>query len=100
MSVSVTTRSYAEAQRLRRKLIEVHGIDGWRVTSTPNDELDRLLPVQLTLVPDLDEPARALGVSDDTEDEAASTRYFLQRASSGFTKPVPYSYPTLGGDAA
>lgn len=43
-------RTYGDAQRFRRVLIEAHGIDSWRVTATPNAELDRLLPVQLELV--------------------------------------------------
>lgn len=87
--------AYALAQRKRRKLIE-GGVEPWRVTSTPNAELDRLLPVQLTLVPDV-EPVVEDPRWAETPDEAESTRYFRERMRVGEGVVIPLRSVGLGG---
>lgn len=113
MSVSVKGRPGArwrESQRKRRHLTEIVGIEGWRVSSTPDAELDALLPMQLELVPDVDaitetvvmrDPVRVTLVpttDDEWPDDAESTRYFKERMRVGEGVVIPLRPWGLGGD--
>ena len=85
---------YREAQMTRRRLIEECGIDPWLVSATATNNLaalERDCAVQLTLVPDADQPTPAERMFADgcTPDEVASVYTF---ATSKF-----HEAPSLGG---
>jgi len=89
MSVAL---KYAQAQGMRRRLIEQRGIDQWLVSATPTAKLHDLEAsfVQLSLVPDVESPIDRMLADGCEMDEIASVVTF---ATGRFVEA-----PSLGGD--
>lgn len=100
MSTTIPRVSYAEAQRLRRHMVERMDVPAWMVTCTPNADMPELKRrfEQLTLVADVEARTDRIAAMFDeghSPDEVAS---LLTYARGKLVEPA--GIHPWGGDAA